>query len=197
MKLTPSTNRRPTTVALLAIAAIMITQPLYAANGELCEYILTFDMPGMTMPIGSGEICRAQDGAQKPNLPNNCKRDQYSVGGNTSTFHAVCGPPQPSIMSGEVTRSGDQVNGIFKVKGDSGKIMIMHALRSTSKYRQKCLQAMTALQEKMSDLSSVKLAISCNFERLLGTRFKNTRLCKRDSDEGKIRRSNRNFTAAT
>ena len=135
MKANTTQQRHPMKVTLLGILSLMAAHIVFAANGELWEYTLTFDMPGMTMPIGSGKICRAEDGAKKPNLPKNCKLDQYSVSGNTSTFHAVCGPPQPSIMSGEVTRSGDQVNGIFKVKGDGGEITMVqkaHKLGSCS-----------------------------------------------------------------
>jgi len=113
-------------IAGIALAAMLLSAAVaYAASGELWEYTLTLEMQGMSTPMGSGTFCRAANASLKPALPANCKLDQFSVAGNTSSFRAVCGPPQNSIMSGKVTRTGDQVSGVFRVQGGGNDVTML------------------------------------------------------------------------
>lgn len=96
-----------------------------AAGGELWKYAMSLEGPGgMAMPMGEVTACRSRSSSLKPGLRDNCKLESYQAGADKATFRAVCGPPEPMTLSGEMTRSGDTVSGTLRVE-QGGQQMVM------------------------------------------------------------------------
>ena len=119
--------RRNTQLLLLSMAPAALqlcSLPAHAAAGEEWEYAMSMEAQGMSMSMGTVKVCRAAQSSLKPGLAQNCKLEDYKRSGNTASFRAVCGPPQPSVMSGEMTRSGDTMSGTLHMK-QGGQEMLM------------------------------------------------------------------------
>jgi hypothetical protein len=100
---------------VLSLAALASCAAAYAADGEQWEYTMSLQSPGMSIPMNTIKACHAVSSSLKPGLGENCKLEEYKRSGNTASFRAVCGPPQPSVMSGEMTRTGDTMTGTFRL----------------------------------------------------------------------------------
>jgi hypothetical protein len=108
----------------LGLAVLGACAAAQAADGEQWEYTMSLQAQGMSMPMGTIKTCRVPASSLKPGLGENCKLEDYKRTGNTASFRAVCGPPQPSVMSGEMTRTGDTMSGTFRLE-QGGQTMVM------------------------------------------------------------------------
>jgi hypothetical protein len=109
---------------MLGLVALGWCAATQAADGEQWEYTMSLQAQGMSMPMGTIKTCRVPASSLKPGLGENCKLDDYKRSGNTASFRAVCGPPQPSVMSGEMTRIGDTMSGTFRME-QGGQTMVL------------------------------------------------------------------------
>lgn len=122
-----STPRSSGLRTVWAMAALLLPLASQAAAGEEWEYTMSLQAQGMSMPMGTIKVCRAAtlSSSLKPGLAENCKLEDYKRSGNTASFRAVCGPPQPSTLSGEMTRTGDTMKGSFRMQ-QGGQEMVMN-----------------------------------------------------------------------
>jgi hypothetical protein len=103
--------------AILALATLVgapcaVAQP----KGEAWDYALTIEMEGMKMPLPSSKTCVRPDEGNTPPVDKNCTLKDRKVSGGTTTFHIVCGPPEPGELKGQFTRKGDRVEGRYTMK---------------------------------------------------------------------------------
>jgi Protein of unknown function (DUF3617) len=113
----------------VAIATLMLAYAANAAEGERWEITTTIDAQGKSMPIGTFKTCQAASASLKPRLAPNCKLEEFKPSGNKASFRAVCGPPQPSTMSGEMTRNGDTVSGTLRLQQNGHDMLMKQAAR--------------------------------------------------------------------
>ncbi|MCS7101768.1 MAG: DUF3617 domain-containing protein [Burkholderiaceae bacterium] len=95
-----------------AVAPIAVAQP----KGEEWEYALTMQMEGMKMPLPPSRVCLRPDEGHAPETEKHCTFKERKVSGATTTFHIVCGPPDPGEVKGSYTRKGDRVEGRYTIK---------------------------------------------------------------------------------
>ncbi len=101
-------------VAIMALATLVGTQcALAQPKGEEWDYALTMEMEGMKMPLPSSKVCARPDEGNTPPVDKNCKLRDRKVSGSTTTFHIVCGPPEPGELKGRFTRKGDRIEGRY------------------------------------------------------------------------------------
>lgn len=113
-------------VAIMALAALVgapcaVAQP----TGEEWDYALTMEMEGMKMPLPSSKVCVRPDEGNTPPMDKNCKLKDRKVSGNTTTFHIVCGPPEPGELKGQFTRKGDRVEGRYTMTQGSDTMTVV------------------------------------------------------------------------
>ena len=101
-------------VAIMALATLVGTPcALAQPKGDEWDYALTMEMEGMRMPLSSSKVCIRPDEGNTPPVDKNCKLKERKVSGSTTTFHIVCGPPEPGELKGKFTRKGDRVEGRY------------------------------------------------------------------------------------
>jgi Protein of unknown function (DUF3617) len=115
--------------ASVAFTGLLLAPAAHAVDGEQWEYTMTFDAAGVSMPMGKAKACHAASSSLKPRLAPNCKLEDFKPSGNKATFRAVCGPPQPSTMSGEMTRTGDTLSGTLRMQQDGNDVLIKQTAR--------------------------------------------------------------------
>lgn len=98
-----------------------------AADGEAWEYAMTMEMAGMKMPLPASTICTRPDEGNTPPVGKHCKLKSRKVSGATTSFHIVCGPPEPGELKGSFTRKGDRVEGRYTMTQD-GETMTVTAV---------------------------------------------------------------------
>jgi len=62
--------------------------------------------------------------AAAPPMQKNCKVTDVKVRGNTTSFKMECGPPQPMQGTGEMTRTGDRMEGHYTMKSPEGEMVM-------------------------------------------------------------------------
>ena len=117
--------------ASAALAALLTATAARAVDGEQWEYTMTLDAGGVSMPMGTAKACHAASSSLEPRLAPNCKLEDFKSSGNEATFRAVCGPPQPSTMSGEMTRNGDTLSGTLRMQQDGNDVLIKQTARKS------------------------------------------------------------------
>lgn len=108
---------------LIAALAFMATSAL-AQGGpdELWDMTTRMEMAGMPAQARSQQVCmkKGQASAESFSQDKNCKvTDQRTVGGKL-TWKIVCSGADPMTGTGEMTRSGDSMNGRMRLQGKSG-----------------------------------------------------------------------------
>jgi len=99
------------------VVALGLTSPasFAQANGEEWEYTMTVEMEGMQMPLPPSKVCVKPDEGHTPPVDKHCKLKDRKISGATTTFHIVCGPPEPAELKGKFTLKGDSVEGLYTV----------------------------------------------------------------------------------
>ena len=113
----------PALLGMLFTAAVVAQQP-----GEQWQYQGNMEMMGMKMPVPMSTVCQPPD--QKDITPpvekdSNCKVDDVSTQGNTTTFKMSCGEPTPMEGSGTATRTNDTLEINYAMKSDQGEMKFM------------------------------------------------------------------------
>ncbi len=109
----------PAALSLAAAAALLGATTAFAgATGEEWEYTITVDMNGMKMPMQPMKVCMEPDQGDLPPLEPNCQLKSSGVSGATTSFHVVCGEPEPGEMKGQFTRKGDRLEGSYTFTAD-------------------------------------------------------------------------------
>ncbi|MDH5265543.1 MAG: DUF3617 domain-containing protein [Betaproteobacteria bacterium] len=111
-----------TALTVLAPAASPEAAP---AKGEQWDYAMTMEMEGMKMPLPATRVCVAPEEGNTPPVEKHCKLKERKVRGITTTFHIVCGPPEPGELKGEFTRKGDRVEGRYTMKQDGESMTVV------------------------------------------------------------------------
>lgn len=111
---------------LLSISAITSTVAQQA--GEQWQYQGNMEMMGMKMPVPASTVCQPAD--QKDMTPpvekdSNCKVDDVSTQGNTTTFKMSCGDPNPMEGTGSATRTDDTLEMNYALKSAEGEMKFM------------------------------------------------------------------------
>jgi hypothetical protein len=124
-----SRSTLPLKLVPTTLSAAMVLLPVYAAAaaGEQWEYAMTVEMEGMKMPLPASKVCIKADEGHTPPVEKNCKLKDRKVSGATTTFHIVCGPPEPGELKGQFTRKGDRVEGRYTMTQD-GEAMTVAAV---------------------------------------------------------------------
>lgn len=116
---------RRTGLALLvgaAVAASAAAQP----KGEEWEYTMTMEMQGIKMPLPPSKVCLRPDEGHTPEVEKHCQLKERKTSGATTTFHIVCGPPEPGELKGSFTQKGNRVEGRYTMK-QGGEMMTVLA----------------------------------------------------------------------
>jgi hypothetical protein len=114
-----STARSAVIAAVAALGCVALSNAGLAQaqpRGEEWEYALSLDMEGMKMPLPPSRVCVRPDEGHTPQVDKHCTLKDRKVSGSTTTFHIVCGPPEPGEIKGEFTRKGDRVEGRYTLK---------------------------------------------------------------------------------
>jgi hypothetical protein len=113
------------TAAALASALGMAAETANAQpKGESWDYAMTVEMEGMKMPLPATQTCVRPDDGNTPPVEKHCKLKDRKTSGGTTTFHIVCGPPEPGEMKGQFTRKGDRVEGRYTMKNADGEMVV-------------------------------------------------------------------------
>jgi hypothetical protein len=121
---TASRSSACTTVA--ALAALAGAWPASAQpNGDEWEYAMTVEMAGMKMPLPPTMVCARPDEGNTPPVDKHCQLKDRKVSGSSTTFHIVCGPPEPGEMKGQFTRKGDRLEGRYTLKNADGEMIVV------------------------------------------------------------------------
>lgn len=106
--------RFPVALSLATSLALSGAAPAFgAAAGEEWEYTISVEAEGMKMPPYPVKMCMEPEQGDIPPLESNCKLKNRSISGGTTSFHIVCGPPEPGEVKGQLTRKGDRVEGNY------------------------------------------------------------------------------------
>lgn len=101
------------------------------SKGESWEYAMTVNMDGMKMPMPPSTVCVRPEDGHTPPVEKHCTLKDRKVSGATTTFHIVCGPPEPGEMKGQFTRKGDRVEGRYTMKSADGEMAVTSDGRKT------------------------------------------------------------------
>lgn len=103
------------TAALIAMGSVAPGPSLEAAaaKGEEWEYAMTVEMEGMKMPLPPSKVCVRPEEGNTPPVEEHCKVKERKVSGATTSFHVVCGPPEPGELKGQFARKGERVEGRY------------------------------------------------------------------------------------
>lgn len=103
------------TTASLALCMATAAGAARAADpgGEAWDYAMTVEMAGMKMPMPASTVCVRPEEGNTPPVDKHCQLKDRKVSGGTTTFHIVCGPPEPGELKGQFTRKGDRVEGRY------------------------------------------------------------------------------------
>lgn len=108
-----------------ALAALVGTPPASAQlKGEDWDYAMTVEMGGMKMPLPATRTCTRSEEGNTPPVDKHCKLKDRKTSGSNTTFHIVCGPPEPGEMKGQFTRKGDRVEGRYILKNTDGEMVV-------------------------------------------------------------------------
>jgi hypothetical protein len=109
-----------------ALAASVGAPPASAQpKGEEWDYAMTVEMEGMKMPLPTTRTCIRPEEGNTPPVDKHCKVKDRKTSGGTTTFHIVCGPPEPGEMKGQFTRKGDRVEGRYSLKNSDGEMVVI------------------------------------------------------------------------
>lgn len=126
--------RFPAALSLAASLALAGAGPSFgAAAGEEWEYTMTFDMDGTMTPMPPVKVCSDSTQGDVPPLESHCKLKNRSVSGSTTSFHVVCGPPEPGEVKGQLTRKGDRIEGSYTFTSDGEQLKMTTVARRLGK----------------------------------------------------------------
>lgn len=109
-----------------AVAALVGAPPASAqAKGEEWDYAMTVEMGGMKMPLPPSKVCVKPDEGHTPPVDRHCKLKDRKVSGATTSFHIVCGPPEPGELKGQFTREGDRVEGRYTMTREGDTMTVL------------------------------------------------------------------------
>ncbi len=113
--------------AWVAFALLAPWPALDAASvkGEQWDYAMTMEMAGMKMPLPAAQVCVRPEDGNTPPVEAHCKIKDRKVSGAKTTFHIVCGPPEPGELKGEFTRKGDRVEGRYTMTQDGESMTVV------------------------------------------------------------------------
>ncbi len=78
----------------------------------------------MKMPLPATKVCTRAEEGNTPPIDQHCKLKDRKITGGTTSFHIVCGPPQPSEMKGQFTRKGDRLQGRYTMTNADGEMLV-------------------------------------------------------------------------
>lgn len=105
--------RFPVALSLAAWLAASGAAPAFGAVGEEWEYTISIQAQDMNVPPYPVKMCMEPAQGDIPPLEPHCKLKSSSISGGTTSFHIVCGPPEPGDVKGQLTRKGDRVEGNY------------------------------------------------------------------------------------
>lgn len=94
--------------SLTAIALMHLPLAFAAGTDDLLEVTTKIEMPGMTMPAQTAQVCSPKGKANESMVPqdSDCKMTESKRSGNKSTFKVVCNTPEPMTGTGEFVTDG-------------------------------------------------------------------------------------------
>jgi len=96
---------------------------LAAGSDDLWEMTMKMEMPGFAMPPTKTTFCSPKDAAYNPQndkMPKNCEILEMKMVGTKSMWRMRCTGKESFEGSGEVTRTGDTMNGSMKMVMNMG-----------------------------------------------------------------------------
>jgi hypothetical protein len=145
-------------------AALLMQMPLAIAAGtdDLLEVTTKIEMPGMTMPAQTVQVCSPKGKTNESMVPqdSDCKMTESKRSGNKSTFKMVCNSPQQMTGTGEfVTDGPNAYHGKMHMTGKvDGETMDM-----TTTYSSKRIGSCTYedLGKKAKEQNDIATAAAC------------------------------------
>lgn len=100
--------RKTISAGLGAIALMHCSSGFAAGTDDLLEVTTRMEMPGMSMPAQTSQICSPKGKANESMVPQDgdCKMTESKRSGNKSTFKMVCNNPEPMTGTGEFVTDG-------------------------------------------------------------------------------------------
>lgn len=112
-------------VVVGALATLIGASAAWAQpKGEEWEYTMTVEMEGMKMTMPASRPCIRPEEGNTPLVDKHCKLKDRKTSGSTTSFHIVCGAPEPGEMKGQFTRKGDRVEGRYAMKNADGEMVV-------------------------------------------------------------------------
>lgn len=97
-------------ISAILATMVLLHFPLAFAAGpdDLLEMTTKIEMPGMTMPAQTNQVCSPKGKANESMVPqdSDCKMTESKRSGNKSTFKMVCNSPEPMTGTGEFVTDG-------------------------------------------------------------------------------------------
>jgi hypothetical protein len=94
-------------------------------GGEEWDYAMSVEMAGMKMPMPSTKMCVRPEDGNTPPVEKHCQLKEHSITGSTTSFHIVCGPPEPGELKGQFRRHGDRVEGRYTMTQGSDTMTVV------------------------------------------------------------------------
>jgi hypothetical protein len=113
------------TIGVMLMVGACAHAALAAPTGEQWEYTMTMEMAGMKMPLPATKVCVRPEEGDTPPVERHCKLKERKVNGATTTFHIVCGAPEPGEMRGTFTRKGDRVEGRYTLTQEGESMTVV------------------------------------------------------------------------
>lgn len=113
----------------LALAAL----PALAEPGIQWEYTGSMQMSGVQMPMGAVRLCIKAGSELTPADPR-CKYSQVNSTASRTRYHVECGGPDPMSGEGEISREGEVLKSVMRMKSAQGEMV----LNQTGRKRGSC-----------------------------------------------------------
>lgn len=124
---------------MLAVSCCIATTVFAQGTDELWEMTVKMDMAGMSMPAHTSKVCRPKGDRDPTKLAekdkeSDCRATDVKNAGNRTTWKIVCTKPEPMTGTGDVTATGDKIDGTIKMAGKiDGEDMAMTQVMSGRK----------------------------------------------------------------